>query len=214
MFKENLYNIEVNVVDKDYSFINFHFYLLTETIDQLKKEELKMVAFCRSLLDDLFTIIEIISEDRIPEINKLVRPTIEYKETYDKNHRFFDTRFTLGKVPVKNKNFKMFAFNLLLRKMATIYTIENGRFDFEFQALKEHKTYIDAVEGFRNKEVESKMNERLRDVAQPIRAIIQNSLGQDVFGINLSELEIEEYPFLEGDGVWVSSGILLGSSTE
>lgn len=211
MFTDNLYSVEVSVGDKSASFVEFHFYLAKQKLSELKKEEVKIFSLCRSLLDPLFRMIEIIADCELLDVNKLARPSIKYGETSDKEHRYFEVMFTLGKVPVNRVEFQKFHFNVVLRANESNHVIEHGRFDFEFQALRQHHQYINVVEGYYTDEVKKRINTLRDNLALPLKTIIETSLGEQLSGIHLSEMEIEEFAYIEGDHVLVSSGILLGS---
>lgn len=96
------------------------------------------------------------------------------------------------------------------------FAIDNGRFDFEFQALREHAIYVGMIEGFQNDEVKRYINDKLNQLSRPIKTLIEQILEQKFPGINLSAAETGEFSHLdestEKGRVLVSSGMIIGTT--
>jgi hypothetical protein len=210
--KDYLYSIEINVAGKQYSMVQFKFYNIKKSLTELKNEEVRTVSFCRSLLDDLFPIIRIISHTQLDEINKLVIPKITYGESYDKTIRFLEVTFSLGSIFREADSFKMFGCHLVLRTIDSLHVIDHGRFDLEFQALQQHKKYVNALEGISNNRIKSEIDQYFIKASECLKSIIEKTLGQKISAIGLSKVKPVEYSQMEGDNVLAAEGIILGSS--
>ncbi len=213
IYRDKLQSVEFQVAEKEYSFVKFDFLYFEESMLELRKREDHVKALCRSILLDIYAMIFILCKYQVAELNIHVPPMIKYGSTLDNKRRFFDITYSLGKIKPDSDPLEMFNLFLSLRKTDGLHSIEYGRFDIEFQALKwcKHHYYL---ETYIDDKTSSYFNSKLVQLSIPVYNIIQKLLELKFSQVILLSGECQESLHTESTEVLVCEGILIQSPNQ